>query len=1289
MKRFLSIFLATVMTLVCGVLLTACGGDNGGDSSVNHTHTYAEAWSSDDNYHWHAATCEHSQEVSGKEAHTWGDLVVDTPSTETVKGSGHRVCSVCSKSGASEVIDYSDGVDFNPNDDVTLLFDVRGGTEITPVTFKAGTTVDLTKYNVENGGVKEFDGWEVNGKVVNSFVIKKDTVAHAVFDTDNYSGNVIALGKYPQKVVSDFNVIEALNKLTEPQANGYYLLNGVEYAKQEFVAGSMTRYNKSSDGSVTFKTGETYWFKVEPVYWKYDAGRYTTTKVIDNMAFTGDTFKSGLNDGYYAWCNEQGYNAEVRDNDYKFSSIRYYLNEIFYKNNLTAAEQSALKNKTVGNNVKSYDGSALEYTYNDVADKIYLWDRDEYFQNHTGTAEARYINCTDYALARGCAPDVTDTQGNGKRFTTTFWFYNPVKYNNENRYDDNEVKVSDLLDESRNARTLSFGLRPCISVKQAANKSGEAIRVTFNTNGGTLKTSGGKDVNSVAIIAGKTYDFNALYVPEKDDYRFDGWYSDEALTKKANGFNENATVYAKYKPAIYSISYELNGGYFRNSSDKVEEFTSKNVVTFAEPKKDETESYTYAFDGWYLEPDFQTKVTTSEGLKKDITLHAKWIENGIYFNITYTGKKIYNSDDMVMPQEYPTRYLKSGEKIQLPVPTKEGYAFIGWEYRDFYGSYRRTLELDPKDNTKFSGDIEFTAVFEEAYTITWDLDGGTIEGESDLTTVVWQGHEDLDFTKIVAPEKEGLKFIYWSVVGENGSASKYGKNYTTTISFGSGYSARLENLTITAVYSTIKRIHIVAAGGTPENMTVEVWKENGIAFDNPVRENNSVQGYYYDETLTGSTCSYITLGSEKSTVNVANSLGYNSTYFDNIADDVTFYVAWNKVTVSFETGADDVTVDPYTGNYNETYTLPTPVRSGYRFDGWFKTAETDDSKYTELCLRKDTTLYAKWTASLTVTVLKAENGDVLETRALFPGDALGTFNEGGLNLSEENYVYGWKNTDGSYVYSTTKVSGDMTVYPVIKKCVVVTIDYKSSQTNKKIYLKQEDKIYDKVDPSVLSNEVEAVDGKYNYGWYVFDYNHWVEVKYAYTTLTAIAFADQYDVNTAAVTIYTKWYDNLTCAGTYYGFSIGANNSRTTDYDYATDSSKRKYTVNQNGWVWNDARSNFNDCSTGLDEANGRLNFANKGFAQYAKCGEYEFLLFGRYNSNYNYTQVITDTGWEIDIVVKCDSVPAAGELVIVSYGKYSKEIIMKVGEKTFKLKFTECTANQPEGTPVLTVTEQA
>ncbi len=60
-----------------------------------HTHTFDTAWSKDGSYHWHAATCAHTEEISGKAAHVWNAGEITTSPTETSKGVKTYTCTVC------------------------------------------------------------------------------------------------------------------------------------------------------------------------------------------------------------------------------------------------------------------------------------------------------------------------------------------------------------------------------------------------------------------------------------------------------------------------------------------------------------------------------------------------------------------------------------------------------------------------------------------------------------------------------------------------------------------------------------------------------------------------------------------------------------------------------------------------------------------------------------------------------------------------------------------------------------------------------------------------------------------------------------------------------------------------------------------------------------------------------------------------------------------------------------------------------------------------------------------
>ena len=68
-----------------------------------HTHKFAEEWSKDETYHWHASTCGHEDEEV-KEEHSFGDWIITKEATKEVEGSKYRICAVCNE---EEVVDFA------------------------------------------------------------------------------------------------------------------------------------------------------------------------------------------------------------------------------------------------------------------------------------------------------------------------------------------------------------------------------------------------------------------------------------------------------------------------------------------------------------------------------------------------------------------------------------------------------------------------------------------------------------------------------------------------------------------------------------------------------------------------------------------------------------------------------------------------------------------------------------------------------------------------------------------------------------------------------------------------------------------------------------------------------------------------------------------------------------------------------------------------------------------------------------------------------------------------------
>ena len=87
MKKSLKVILSCVFLLASFFVFVSC--------KDAHVHTFAQEWTFNASEHWHKATCEHTEEVSDKAAHTFGEWQVKTAATETAEGVSSRTCSVC------------------------------------------------------------------------------------------------------------------------------------------------------------------------------------------------------------------------------------------------------------------------------------------------------------------------------------------------------------------------------------------------------------------------------------------------------------------------------------------------------------------------------------------------------------------------------------------------------------------------------------------------------------------------------------------------------------------------------------------------------------------------------------------------------------------------------------------------------------------------------------------------------------------------------------------------------------------------------------------------------------------------------------------------------------------------------------------------------------------------------------------------------------------------------------------------------------------------------------------
>lgn len=129
------------------------------------------------------------------------------------------------------------------------------------------------------------------------------------------------------------------------------------------------------------------------------------------------------------------------------------------------------------------------------------------------------------------------------------------------------------------------------------------------------------------------YDTVILKNPERTGYQFQGWYAQEQYTDQITALplydaNHNpvapdaVTVYAKWEPLTYTITYVLNGG--TNHPENPDAYTSQDEdITLKDPAKDGAQ-----FAGWYRNASFadaDKTDTISKGSAGNLTLYARWV----------------------------------------------------------------------------------------------------------------------------------------------------------------------------------------------------------------------------------------------------------------------------------------------------------------------------------------------------------------------------------------------------------------------------------------------------------------------------------------------------------------------------------------------------------------------------------------------------------------------------------------------------------------------------------------
>lgn len=221
----------------------------------------------------------------------------------------------------------------------------------------------------------------------------------------------IQYGFYPQSHVGDTNLINILNNLPAPEANGWYLYEDTYYTN--ITANTYMNEDYQFDDGTSIVSGLDYWFKVEPITWNIlsqnNSTYYLVTdKILDAQAFYKD-YDTRIIDG-----------ETIYANNYEHSDLRTWLNSYFY-DIAFSLNATYIKALNIDHSALTTDSLDNPYAGSSTLDKVYLPSYQDYLnkdfgfdENSGATSSTRASQTTDYARAIGAWSNITN---------------NPLKYN--------------------------------------------------------------------------------------------------------------------------------------------------------------------------------------------------------------------------------------------------------------------------------------------------------------------------------------------------------------------------------------------------------------------------------------------------------------------------------------------------------------------------------------------------------------------------------------------------------------------------------------------------------------------------------------------------------------------------------------------------------------------------------------------------------------------------------------------------------------------------------------------